>query len=200
MYFEPKFQPSTRANQKIIPLDLMDDKFIENNIINSPLIFEENEIKDIPIKDLIESNSLIVPCISDDAFIDKNTLVEPICGKDFHEIYKSFIIVQEEMKVGEKEELKKQIFTRTIQRKHLLKIYLNKFKIQENLMVLRKKNQPEDRINMDKFLAKVRVYKDKMNKKIQKKKDELKNSQMTEEEYDEENDWIKNEKLDKEEN
>ena len=104
------------------------------------------------------------------------------------------------MKVGEKEELKKQIFTRTIQRKHLLKIYLNKFKIQENLMVLRKKNQPEDRINMDKFLAKVRVYKDKMNKKIQKKKDELKNSQMTEEEYDEENDWIKNEKLDKEEN
>ena len=200
MYFEPKFQPSTRANQKIIPLDLMDDKFIENNIINSPLIFEENEIKDIPIKDLIESNSLIVPCISDDAFIDKNTLVEPICGKDFHEIYKSFIIVQEEMKVGEKEELKKQIFTRTIQRKHLLKIYLNKFKIQENLMVLRKKNQPEDRINMDKFLAKVRVYKDKMNKKIQKRKDELKNSQMTEEEYDEENDWIKNEKLDKEEN
>jgi len=200
MYFEPKFQPSTRANQKIIPLDLMDDKFIENNIINSPLIFEENEIKDIPIKDLIESNSLIVPCISDDAFIDKNTLVEPICGKDFHEIYKSLIIVQEEMKEGEKEELKKQIFTRTIQRKHLLKIYLNKFKIQENLMVLRKKNQPEDRINMDKFLAKVRVYKDKMNKKIQKRKDELKNSQMTEEEYDEENDWIKNEKLDKEEN
>ena len=199
MYFEPKFQPSTRANQKIIPLDLMDDRFVEDNIINSPLIFEENDIKDIPIKDLIESNSLIVPCISDDAFIDKNTLVEPICGKDFHEIYKSFIIVQEEMKEGEKEELKKQIFTRTIQRKHLLKIYLNKFKIQENLMVLRKKNQPEDRINMDKFLAKVRVYKDKMNKKIQKRKDELKNSQTTEEESDEENDWIKNEKLDKKE-
>ena len=199
MYFEPKFQPSTRANQKIIPLDLMDDRFVEDNIINSPLIFEENDIKDIPIKDLIESNSLIVPCISDDAFIDKNTLVEPICGKDFHEIYKSFIIVQEEMKEGEKEELKKQIFTRTIQRKHLLKIYLNKFKIQENLMVLRKKNQPEDRINMDKFLAKVRVYKDKMNKKIQKRKDELKKSQTTEEESDEENDWIKNEKLDKKE-
>ena len=84
MYFEPKFQPSLRVNQKILPLDLLDDKFIKDNIINSPLIFEENEIKDVPLKELIDSNSLIVPCISDDAFIDKKTLEEPIAGKDFH--------------------------------------------------------------------------------------------------------------------
>ena len=200
MYFEPKFQPSLRVNQKILPLDLLDDKFIKDNIINSPLIFEENEIKDVPLKELIDSNSLIVPCISDDAFIDKKTLEEPIAGKDFHEIYKSFLIVQEEMQKEEKEELKKQIYSRTIQRKQLLKVYLNKFKIQENLLLLKKKHQPEDRINMDKFLAKVRVYKEKVSKKIQKKKDELKKSQTTEEEYEEEDDdWIENENLDKEE-
>ena len=200
MYFEPKFQPSLRVNQKILPLDLLDDKFIKDNIINTPLIFEENEIKDVPLKELIDSNSLIVPCISDDAFIDKKTLEEPIAGKDFHEIYKSFLIVQEEMQKEEKEELKKQIYSRTIQRKQLLKVYLNKFKIQENLLLLKKKHQPEDGINMDKFLAKVRVYKEKVSKKIQKKKDELKKSQTTEEEYEEEDDdWNENENLDKEE-
>ena len=77
---------------------------------------------------------------------------------------------------------------------------MNKFKIQENLLLLKKKHQPDDRINMDKFLAKVRVYKEKVSKKIQKKKDELKKSQTTEEEYEEEDDdWIENENLDKEE-
>ena len=172
IYFEPKFQPSVRVNPKIIPFELIDDKFINDNIINSPLIFEENEIKDVPIEDLIDSNSLLVPCISDDAFIDKKTLIEPIYGKGFNEIYKSFLIVQDEMKEGEKEELKKQIYSRTIQRKQLLKIYLNKFKIKENMMILQNKNQsqPEDRINMDKFLAKVKVYRNKVDKIIQKKK------------------------------
>ncbi len=172
IYFEPKFQPSVRVNPKIIPFELIDDKFINDNIINSPLIFEENEIKDVPIEDLIDSNSLLVPCISDDAFIDKKTLIEPIYGKGFNEIYKSFLIVQDEMKEGEKEELKKQIYSRTIQRKQLLKIYLNKFKIKENMMILQNKNQsqPEDRINMDKFLAKVKVYRNKVEKIIQKKK------------------------------
>ena len=84
MYFEPKFQPSIRVNQKIVPFDLIDNKFINDNVINPPLIFEENEISTVPLEDLVESNSIIVPCISDDAFIDKNTLVEPIPGKDFH--------------------------------------------------------------------------------------------------------------------
>ena len=199
MYFEPKFQPSTRVNSKIIPFDLIDEKFINENIINSPLIFEENEIQNIPIEDLIDSNSLVVPCISDDAFIDKQTLNEPIPGKDFNEIYKSFLLVQDEMKEIEKEELKKQIFSRTMQRKQLLKIYLNKFKMKENLLILRQKNQnqPEDRINMDKFLAKVRGYRNKMDKKIQKKKEELKKNETLEEEDDD--DWIENKHLDKDE-
>jgi hypothetical protein len=201
MYFEPKFQPSIRVNQKIIPFDLIDDKFIQEFIVNPPLIFEENEIKNVPIQELIDSDSLIVPCISDDAFIDKNSLIEPISWKDFNEIYKSFILVKDEIRHEEQEQLKKQIFTRTIQRKHLLKIYLNKFKVRENLLALKQKKQPEDRINMEKFLAKVRGYKKKMDKKIQKKKEELKKSAMVEEEDEEEDDddWIKNEKLEKEE-
>ena len=189
MYLEPKFMPSTRVNQKILPLDLFDDKFINDNIINSPLIFEENEIKDAPIEELIDSNSLIVPCISDDAFIDKQTLVEPISGKEFNEIYKSFLLVREEMMEAEKEELKNQIYTRTVQRKQLLKNYLNKFKVQEKFMKADDNKQPEDRINMDKFLVKIRVYKERRDKKIQKRKNELKEEDLEDEEED---DWIEN--------
>ena len=197
MYLEPKFMPSTRVNQKILPLDLFDDKFINDNIINSPLIFEENEIKDAPIEELIDSNSLIVPCISDDAFIDKQTLVEPISGKEFNEIYKSFLLVREEMMEAEKEELKHQIYTRTVQRKQLLKNYLNKFKVQEKFMKTDDNKQPEDRINMDKFLVKIRVYKERRDKKIQKRKNELKEEDLEDEEED---DWIENENLKNDEN
>ncbi len=203
MYLEPKFMPSTRINPKIIPLDSMDEKFINDNILNSPLIFEENEIKDAPIEELLDSNSLIVPCINDDAFIDKKTLVEPICGKNFHEIYKSFLLVKEEMMQAEKEELKKQMYCRTVQRKQLLRNYMNKLKGEEKFMNIIKKEQPEDRINMDKFLAKVRIYKERKDQKIQKRKDELKRNQKTEEELDEEeeeNDWIENENLKNDEN
>ena len=196
IYFEPKFQQSIRINQKIIPFDLIDDKFINDNIVNSPLIFEENEIKDTPIEDLINTNSLLVPCISDDAFIDKKTLFEPISGKAFNDIYKSFLLVQDEMREKEKEELKEQIFKRTIERKGILKLYMKKFKVNETMMALRNKNHDEDRINMDKFLAKVRIYKEKMDKKIQKKKDELKKSEKVEE-SDEEDDWIEDENLEK---
>ena len=200
MYFEPKFQPSTRINQKIVPFDLIDDKFIDECINNAPLIFEENELSNIPLEE-ISTNSLLVPCISDDAFIDKNSLVEAIPGKDFNEIYKSFILVHEEMLEGEKEELKKKIYSRTVQRKQLLKVYMNKFKIQENIRVLKGNKEPEDRINQDKFLAKVKLYRKKLAKKVKKKKEDLKKSEyyMEEEEIEDDDDWIENEKLKNEE-
>ena len=200
MYFEPKFQPSTRINQKIVPFDLIDDKFIDECINNAPLIFEENELSNIPLEE-ISTNSLLVPCISDDAFIDKNTLVEAIPGKDFNEIYKSFILVHEEMLEGEKEELKKKIYSRTVQRKQLLKVYMNKFKIQENIRVLKGNKEPEDRINQDKFLAKVKLYRKQLAKKVKKKKEDLKKSEyyMEEEEIEDDDDWIENEKLKNEE-
>ena len=198
IYLEPKFQPSLRINTKIIPFDLLDEKFIKDNIINTPFIFEENEIKDIPLEHLLENNSLAVPCISDDAFRDKNDLFEPIAGKSFNEIYKSFIVAQSEKMEGEKEELKNEIFMRTIQRKQLLKIYLKKLKKKENMNILREKDTPEDRIDMDKWLVKVRGYRKKMDKKIQEKKEQLKKEQEGDDNEDED-DWIEN-KILKEEN
>ena len=98
----------------------------------------------------------------------------------------------------EKEELKNEIFQRTVQRRLLLKVYLNKLKNKENIDVLREKNQSDDRIGMDKFLAKVRGYRKKMDKKIKEKKEQL----QKEEEYEdieEDEDWVYNENL-KEEN
>ena len=198
VYLEPKFQPSLRINSKIIPFDLIDEKFIKNNIINSPYIFEENEIKNVPLEKLLETNNLAIPCISDDAFIDKKELYEPIAGKNFNEIYKSFIVTQTEKIEEEIEKLKNEIFQRTVQRRLLLKVYMNKLKNKENIDVLREKNQSDDRIGMDKFLAKVRGYRKKMDKKIKEKKEQL----QKEEEYEdneEEDDWIYNENL-KEEN
>ena len=158
MYLEPKFQPSLRINPKIISFDLLDEKFIKDNIINAPLIFEENEIKDIPLENLLETNNLALPCIPDDAFVDKKELYEPISGKDFNEIYKSFILTHNEKIESEKEELKNEIFMRTVQRKLLLKVYLNKLKRKENMEVLREKSETGDRVNMDKFLAKELFY------------------------------------------
>ena len=78
---------------------------------------------------------------------------------------------------------------------------MNKFKIQENIRVLRQNKQPEDRINQDKFLAKVRLYRKNMAKKIKKKKEDLKKSEyyMEEEEVEDDDDWIENEKLKHEE-
>ena len=200
-YFEPKFQPSLRINQKIIPFNEIDDKFIKDNIINSPLIFEESELQKIPIEKLNENNSLLVPCIKDDAFVEKDSLIEPICGKNFVEVYKSYILVKHDSLKEETEELINQIYVKTILRKHLLKVYFNKFKRKENISVLKQKNNPGDRINMDKFLAKIKNYRKKMDKKIEKKKEELKKMEIEEDDVeDEDDDWIKNDKLEKEEN
>ena len=174
IYFEPKFQPSLRINQKIIDFDSLDEKYIKENIINSPLLFEENEMKEMSIEQLEESNSLIIPCISDDTFIDKKELEEPLNGKILNEIYKSFLIQQNEVQEKEKEELKNKLYEKTIMRKHLLKVYLKKFKVRENISILKENKQPKTRISQDKFLAKIKAYRNKMDKTIEKKKEELK--------------------------
>ena len=54
------------------------------------------------MEQLIETNSLLIPCVSDDAFIDKKTLYEPLSGKDFNEIYKTFLVAQSEEMEKEK--------------------------------------------------------------------------------------------------
>ena len=165
VYLEPNFQSSLRVNQKLIPFDSIDEKFIKENIIDAPLIFEENEMQNIPIEEL-DLNTLLIPCIADDAFIDKESLVEKNCGKNFNEVYSSFINEnsnEEEKSKQEKEELKKEIYNKTIQRKHLLKIYFNKFKIKENILVLKNgSEQPKERIDMDKHLVKIESVQDIM--------------------------------------
>ena len=70
---------------------------------------------------------------------------------------------EEEKIKQEKEELKKQIYNKTIQRKHLLKIYFNRFKIKENILVLKNSSeQPKERIDMDKHLVKIESVQDIM--------------------------------------
>jgi hypothetical protein len=188
IYLEPKFQPSIRVNQKLIPFESLDEKYIDENIINAPLIFEENEIQSMSEEQLKEANMLLIPCISDDAFIDKKALEEPLCGKDFNEIYKTFLVSQSEVLDKEKEELKKKVYEKTIMRKHLLKVYFNKFKVKENISVLKTQKPAEPRVNMDKFLCKVKAYKKKVNKKIEQKKEELEKKE-EEEIWDDGEDW-----------
>ena len=198
VYLEPKFQASLRVNQKILDFDSIDDKYIEENITNNSPIFEEIEMQNIPMEQLIETNSLLIPCVSDDAFIDKKTLYEPLSGKDFNEIYKTFLVAQSEEMEKEKEEIRQKIYEKTIMRKHLLKIFFNKFKIRENIEVLKNKKQPETRIDMDKFLCKVKGYRKRLNKKIQKmKEEEEKNKEDEEEEIfgDNEEDWAGDKKV-----
>ena len=208
IYLETKFHPSLRLNQKIISFDSIDEKYINDNIINSPLIFEENELQDVPIEKL-DKHYLLIPQIADDAFVEKETLTEKICGKDFNEIYKSFLLEKIEKKEEneedkkkqeeEKEELKKKIFEKTVQRKKLLKIYLNKFKAKENLLALRNEStQPEERINMDKYLAKIKNYRKKINKKIEENKQQNENEKEEKNEEYEKEDWPEDKDKEKE--
>ena len=172
-YLEPKFQPSMRINAKIIPFDEIDEKYINENILNSILIFEENEIQNIPDENLDEK-TLLIPSLNDDAFItDKESLIEPIFGKDINEFYKSYLQRQsqsEDVSNDEEKKLKNKMLEDTVKRIALLKFYIKKFKIKENIKVLKNKNkQEEERIDMDKYLAKIKLFR----KKVSKKKIEL---------------------------
>ena len=196
IYFEPKFQPSLRINQKIKEFDSIDDNFINNNIMNSPLIFEENEMKNMSEDELEKNNFLIIPSINDDAFIDKKELEEPLSGKNFNEIYKSFIFQQK----IEKDDLKNKIYEKTVKRKHLLRIYLKKFKIKENISVLRTNKHPKTRVSQDTFLAKIKAFLNNKDKKVEEKKEnkEINQTENTKDKYwndEEEKDWPKDESI-----
>ena len=196
IYLEPKFQPSLRINQKIKDFDSIDDNFINNNIMNSPLIFEENEMKDMSEEELEKNNFLIIPAINDDAFIDKKDLEEPLSGKNFNEIYKTFLVQQK----VEKEDLKSKIYEKTIMRKHLLRVYLKKFKVKENISVLRSNKQPKTRVSQDKFLAKIKAFlkNNEIKTKEQKENKTKDKTENTDDNYwndEEEKDWPKDESI-----
>ena len=168
-YLEPKFQPSMRVNAKIVPIDEIDEKYINQNIINSNLIFEENEIQNIPDENLDE-NTLLIPFISDDAFItDKESLVEPIFGKDINEFYKPYLqrkIQSGDANSDQEKKLQMKILEETVKRIALLKCFIKKFKKKENIKVLKSKNaQKKERIDMDKYLAKIKLFRKKVSKK-----------------------------------
>ncbi len=196
IYLEAKFQASLRVNPKIVTFDKIDEKYIKECIMDAPLIFEESDLKNIP-EEKIDKDFILKPAISDDAFIEKGSLDEKICGKDFNEVYKSYFLnevkekeekkteepelTEEEKKKieEEKEEIKKQIYQKTIQRKVLLRISFNKFKKIDKIL---EKEQQEERINMDKYLVKIK----RIRKKIDRKKAEIKEELEKEEKKDEE--------------
>ena len=168
-YLEPKFQPSMRVNAKIVTFEEIDEKYINENIINSNLIFEENEIQNIP-DDNLDENTLLIPLISDDAFItDKESLVEPIFGKDINEFYKPYLqrkIQSGDANSDEEKKLRMKILEETVKRTALLKCFIKKFKKKENIKVLKNKNaQKKERIDMDKYLAKIKLFRKKVSKK-----------------------------------
>ena len=201
IYLETKFQPSLRVNQKILDFDSIDENYINKNIINGPLIFEENEMQTMPDEELEKSNNLIIPCINDDAFIDKKDLEEPLSGKGFNEIYKSYLASEKELSEKEVEDLKNKIFEKTIMRKYLLRVFLRKFKVKENISILKTPKQPKTKISQDKFLAKIKAYKKKMDK-IKEKHEELKKEESDNDSYwndEEEKDWPKDDGIEIEE-
>ena len=204
-YLEPKFQPSVRLNQKIIPFEEIDDKFINDNIINSQLIFEENDIINVPAENL-DQKTLLIPCIEDDAFIaDKGSLTEELYGKDFNDVYKFYlerenkIVEKHDDSEGEnkKDELKSKMIENTIKRIGLLKYFIKKLKVKENINVLKnEKKNDEERINMDKYLAKIKRFKKKMNKK--KEDLSLSKKKSTIDDYEQDEDWPDDEENQKE--
>ena len=128
----------------------------------------------MPIEQLEENNGLIIPCINDDAFIDKKELEEKLSGKNFNDIYKTLLVKEGEIMEKEKEDLKNKIYEKTIMRKHLLRVYLKKFKVKENISVLKDEKLPQTRIKQDKLLAKIKVHRKKMEQIIEQKKEETK--------------------------
>ena len=201
IYLETKFQPSLRVNQKILDFDSIDENYINKNIMNGPLIFEENEMQTMSDEELEKSNNLIIPCINDDAFIDKKELEEPLSGKGFNEIYKSYLASEKEISEKEVDDLKNKIFEKTIMRKYLLRVFLRKFKVKENISILKTPRQPKTKISQDKFLAKIKAYRKKMDK-IKEKNEELKKEESDNDSYwndEEEKDWPKDDGVEIEE-
>ena len=204
-YLEPKFQPSMRINHKIVPFESIDEKFINENVTKDRFIFEENDIKDVPIEKL-DKNSLLVPCIEDDALIaDKSTLTEPIFGKNFNEVYIPYLEREKIAKVPSvDEELKKNLIDKTVKRVSIIKCFARKNTIKENIKVLKSHNKPEEeRVKMDKYLAKIKRFKKKMvNKKNELNKIEEEEKKIKDEDnlegYEQEEDWPDDEKKEEE--
>jgi hypothetical protein len=86
-YIQPKYQLSTRKNENLdVDFDAFDEKYLEND----PPKFEEADMEKLSEEDLKDDKKILFPLIPDDQFVDKMALIEPIEGKKFKEIYRSF--------------------------------------------------------------------------------------------------------------
>lgn len=83
-YLEPSFEPSLRINKN---LDILFDKIDENFLKERDFIYEEKLIESLDENDKDYNKNILIPCISDDAFMDKSHLIEEKFGKKFSEIY-----------------------------------------------------------------------------------------------------------------
>jgi hypothetical protein len=91
-YIQPKYQISTRKNDN---LEVDFDTFDENYIENDPLKFEETELVKLPDEEFKDDQKYLFPLVPDDQFVDKMSLVESNCGKDFKEVYNSLFDKEE---------------------------------------------------------------------------------------------------------
>ena len=97
-YIQPKYQISTRKNDN---LDIEFDDLDENYLNNDPPKYEEADLEGMPDDQFTDDKQYLFPLVPDDQFVDKMSLVESNCGKDFKEVYNS-LFDKEEKKAVEK--------------------------------------------------------------------------------------------------
>ena len=91
-YIQPKYQISTRKNDN---LDIEFDNLDENYLNNDPPKYEETDLEGMPDDQFKDDKQYLFPLVPDDQFVDKMSLVESNCGKDFKEVYNSLFDKEE---------------------------------------------------------------------------------------------------------
>jgi hypothetical protein len=180
-YIQPKYQLSTRKNENLeVDFDAFDEKYLEND----PPKFEEADMEKLSEEDLKDDKKILFPLIPDDQFVDKMTLIEPIEGKKFKDIYKSFFEKDEKKPL---EKLKSSI-------RFLLDDIIKKEKREEKI-----KKEQDKLVGEDSYYGKnnfesvfVRVV--KIRKKMEEDKNKLLNEENNEDSDEDEED-LKLEKI-----
>ena len=139
-YLDPNFEQSLRRNKNLeIAFDKIDENFLKEN----DLKYEEKMLQNLDENDKDYDKNILVPCISDDAFMDKSKLTEEKDGKKFSEIYQKNRI--DGNKIGYKEEKK---IEEGIQKRKTLRIEEDK-SLESNAKML------DSFENVDELLAKI---------------------------------------------
>lgn len=124
-------------------MEIAFDKIDENFLKENDLKYEEKMLQNLDENDKDYDKNILVPCISDDAFMDKSKLTEEKDGKKFSEIYQKNRI--DGNKIGYKEEKK---IEEGIQKRKTLRIEEDK-SLESNAKML------DSVENVDELLAKI---------------------------------------------